>query len=794
MYSKLRNLLCYPIVFLMLAFPNHVFASRWILWYNEPAKQWFEALPLGNGRLGGMVYGGIEREHIQLNEDTVWSGSEKLDFNRKGAYKYLSQIRGLLFDGKYKQAEDLIKEEMKGPDNTHCYQSLGDLWIDTRPAGFITNYRRELDIQNAVAAVTYNEGDAEFKREVFCSWPDHVIVVRLSCNKRGRISVDVNMNRVECAKTSVTAPDTIVMNGRVDEGKDSEGVKFEARLKANVQGGKVYADGCGLHIEKADSAMLLLTAKTDYYGDDPAVVCKNQLAAASGKTYEQLRDAHLADYKKYFNRVDIELGGENKSDIPTNKRIESMKSGESDLGLVGLYFQYGRYLLISSSREGGLPANLQGLWNRELNPPWLCGYHLNINGQMQYWHAENTNLSELHEPFFILIDGIRRRGTETARQLYNCRGFCAHHRTDVWWFTGQSGKNVGATIWPTGGAETTSHLWEHYLYTQDKKFLSEKAWPIIKEASLFCLDWLVENPQTGKLVSGPSISPENRFIAKDGTKVGVTMGPAMDQQIIWQTFNNCLGAAKILKIEDKFVQDVRKAQSNLAGPEIGSDGRLLEWDREFPEVEPGHRHISHLYALYPGYQITPEGTPELAVAARKTLEYRLAHAGSTAKTVNITHAGNTSWTLSWLVNWWARLQDGEEAYKNLLALIGKTSFPNLFSSAPRVPPVFQSDGDMTGSAGIAEMLLQSHSINQGAGAGPIHLLPALPNAWKDGYVKGLRARGGFEVGINWAQGKLSSAEIKSLNGNKCKVKYQDKYIEFDTEKGKTYKLSDELIF
>ncbi len=736
-----------------------------IIWFTRPAAEWENALPVGNGRLGAMVFGGIEKERLQLNEESVWAG-RSLDYHNPLSPEGLKEVRDLLFEGRYVEAEKTAQEKIMGNkryDEIHSYQTLGDLTLDFGTYRAKGDYRRELDIETAIATVTYQANWTEYTREIFSSAPDQVLVIRLSAARSNDISFTLRLSRPGNMAKTETVGNDMTMSEHVGNGI---GVRMVTRLRVIPEGGTTVSGGDSIRIEKANTVVLLLTAATDYHGGDPEQISAGQMKAASAKSYEELKRAHIADYQQYFKRVDFDLGSTDAVNFATDARIDAMKYGYVDPQLMALYYQFGRYLLISSSRPGCLPANLQGIWADGLTPPWSADYHININIQMNYWPAEVTNLSELHMPFLEFINDLREDGRKTASEVYGCNGIVAHYTTDLWHFTEPTG-HIGYGMWPMGINWSCRHLWEHYLFTEDRIWLDTFAYPIMKEAAAFCMDWLVKDPKSGKLVSGPSISPENRFLTKDGQEASMNMGPTMDQMIISDLFQYTIETTKIINRDVSFRKKLEESLANLSPVKIGSDGRLMEWTEEFEEAEPGHRHISHLYGLHPANQITKQNNPEYLEAARKTIGYRLSHGG-----------GHTGWSRAWIINFFARLQDGEAAYENLLELLRKSTLHNLFDTHPP----FQIDGNFGATAGITEMLLQSH-------AGEIHLLPALPSAWKTGHIHGLCARGGFEVDIDWEDGKLRKATIVSKLGNNCIIRYGDLVITLKTEKGKKYLLN-----
>ena len=746
------------------------------LWYLEPASDWMEALPIGNGKIGAMVFGGVEQEKLQLNEESVWAGPP-IPENRIGAYKSIEKARELIFQGDYAESDKLVQDDVMGPRIApRSYQPLGDLILDFKLQGIPSNYRRELDINNAIAKTSFEVEGVNYTREYYSSAIDDAIVVVLTADRRNSISLELKMQRDADFEVANVGKNRLKMWGQASQKGKHLGVKYETQMMAVPKGGDIKSGNGTISISNANSVVLFISAATDYNAAAPfsplthnlSTVCATKLKKAAKRSLNKLKEDHIVDYQNYFNRVALDLGGLKESVRPTNERLEAVANGADDPALMALYFQYGRYLLISSSRPGSLPANLQGIWNNHLAAPWNSDYHTNINMQMNYWPAEVTNLSECHEPFFDFIESLVIAGQKTAQEVYNSDGFVVHHTTDVWHWTSPIGK-VQYGMWPMGGAWCTRHFMEHYNFNGDRAFLKDHAYPIMKESAKFLLDWLTKDPRSGKLVSGPSTSPENKFYTPKDPEVfaNLDMGNAMDQEIIWDNFTNVLEAAEILKIEDEFVERVKEALANLSLPKIGSDGRLMEWSQEFEEVDKGHRHLSHLYGLYPGNQFTENKTPYYIDAINRSIEYRLSNGG-----------GHTGWSRSWIINFYARLGNSKKTYENIKALLAKSTAKNLFD----YHPPFQIDGNFGGTAGIAETLMQSHETDE-SGVTIIHLLPALPSEWPTGSVSGLKARGGFEVDVVWRNGALESVSVMSKEDKTCKLQIGDVIMSIEVSAG-----------
>ncbi|MBB6731032.1 glycosyl hydrolase family 95 catalytic domain-containing protein [Cohnella zeiphila] len=749
------------------------------LWYRRPAAEWEEALPIGNGRLGGMVYGGIKRERIQLNEDTLWSG-RPTDGNNAEALRYLRQARDLVFRGEYAEAQKLIEHRMLGPWN-ESYQSMGHLEIELGHGEDARDYRRELDLNEAVCRVRYSHRGVVYTRETFVSAEDQVMVVRLTADRPGKLSLEAALNSPLTYRVGPKDNDGLVLAGQAPDHvepnfiqadetvryRNGEGMKFEVHLQALNKGGRLETHGGRIVVRDADRVTFLLTAATSYNGfdkdpvkegKDPGETCRSRLSEAVQIPYAELRSRHAKEYRRYFERVTFELEAPGRSDLPTDERIAALAAGGADEQLAALFFQYGRYLLISSSRPGTQPATLQGIWNGMTRPPWTCNYTANINVQMNYWPAETCNLSEFHTPLFDMIGELAVTGARTAKVHYDCGGWVSHHGIDLWRSATPSGGptkgSASWAFWPMAGPWLCRHLWEHYLFGGDRTFLAERAYPLMKGAAQFCLDWLVEDGQ-GRLVTNPSTSPENSFIGPDGRKAAVTMGSTMDLTMIRELFGHCIEASHILGIDDAFRRSLEEARAKLPPPRIGRHGQLQEWLEDFEEAEPGHRHTAHLYGLHPGREITPRGQPDLAQACRVTLERRARYEGE----------DTIGWCFAWLINLYARLEDGETAHRYLTKLL-KNPFPNLLNAHRHPKLVFYPttlEANYGATAGMAELLLQSHD-------GELHLLPALPEAWPSGKIAGLRARGGFEVEMEWAEGRLTRARIRSTLGGTCRVR------------------------
>lgn len=732
------------------------------LWYAQPAKVWMESLPIGNGRLGAMTYGGIEEEKLALNESTMWSGQYNENQNKPFGREKMNQLRKLFFEGKLSEGNRIAGDNLHGNQTSFgTHLPIGDLKMQfIYPEGKVTDYRRSLSLDEAVSSVSFNSGGVNYKREYFATNPDNVLVLRLTADKQKSITMNMGLDLMRQADLSVEN-NQLVFTGKVDFPLHGPGgVCFEGRIAVLADNGEVKMEQSGVSIKEADAVTLIVDVRTDYKSPDYKTLCADGVEKAAAKSYDELKQAHIKDYNTLYNRVSIHFGQDANRAMPTDVRWEQVKEGKTDTGLDALFFQYGRYLTIASSRENSpLPIALQGFFNdnKACNMGWTNDYHLDINTEQNYWAANVGNLAECNAPLFTYIKDLAHHGAKTAEVVYGCKGWTAHTTANVWGYTPASSTIIWG-LFPMAGSWIASHLWTQYEFTQDKQYLAETAYPLLKGNAQFILDFLAKDPKSGYLMTGPSISPENWFRTAGGEEMVASMMPACDRELAYEILSNCVRASEILDTDREFADSLRTAIAQLPPIQLRANGAIREWFEDFEEAHPNHRHTSHLLALYPFSQITLEKTPELAEAARKTIENRL----------SAENWEDTEWSRANMICMYARLKDAQEAYKSVQLLQGKLSRENLMTVSPggiagAEGDIYSFDGNPAGTAGMAEMLIQNHE-------GYVEFLPCLPVEWKDGSFKGLCLKGGAEATAEWTNAVINKASLKATADQVLKVK------------------------